>query len=152
MPRYITKQDIIDRYGEDLFAQVADLDCDAVADVDPVTNAIADAEACIDSHLGNRYRLPLPGIISDTDPTLNTIPPALKRPAVDIAIYFLTSEHPTLTEERTARFEAAKKWLMAVGKSELSLGIDVPPPTRNGGVVRTGPDRVFTRDKTDGIL
>jgi phage gp36-like protein len=150
--KYITKSDIIDRYGEDLFVQVADLNCDGTADIDAVIQAIEDAEACVDSYIGNRYALPLPGIISATTPALNTVPAALIRPTVDIAIYFLTSEHPTLTEERTKRYDQAKVWLKMVGNSELSLGVDEPPPSRNGGVVRYGPARVFTRDKTGGLL
>ncbi len=152
MPKYITKQSIIDRYGEDLFTQVADLDCDDVADVNPVDSAIADAEACVDSFLGNRYTLPLPGIVSTIDPSLNTVPAALIRPTVDIAVYLLTSEHPSLTEERKARWEQAKMWLKKVANEEIALGIETPPPTRNGGVVRTGPDRKLTRDKTRGLL
>lgn len=152
MPKYVTRTDIVDRYGEDIFTQVADLDCDGVADINPVDTAILDAEACADSFLGIRYLLPLPGIISAVDPVLNTVPPTLKRVVVDIAVYFLVSDHPTLTEERTKRFENAKKWLMMIGDGEVALGLDVPPPTRGGTVKRTGPDRQFTRDKTRGLL
>ena len=152
MPKYITRQDIIDRIGEDNFAQIADLDCDDTVDGSPVDTAIADAEACADSFLGNRYRLPLPGITSTVDPLLNTVPPALVRPVVDIAVYLLSQDHPVLTEDRLNRYTRAKEWLKKVAMSELSLGVDIPPPTRNGGVVRTGPDRAFTRDKTSGIL
>lgn len=56
---YATRQDIIDRYGEDELIVAADHDEDGVADATVVEQGLADASDEIDAYLAGRYTLPL---------------------------------------------------------------------------------------------
>lgn len=154
MPQYISKQVIIDRYGEDFLSRMADRNDDQDLDEDPVDRAIRDAESEADSYIGVVYTLPLPGVTDREDPENNSsVPYSLRRVCVDIAVYRLVAEHDELTKERRKRYDDAIVWLTKVSESKVSLGI----PTESAenmpaGVKRYGPDRVFTRDDTDGLV
>lgn len=155
MPRYITRDDIIDSIGENDFTVLADVDGDGGSDDDPVSRAIAAAEVMADSYVGNRYALPLPGIISDVDPTLNTVPEMLKMVCVDIAVYRLASKDAgRQTEEIKNKYAEALKWLGKLVQRQVTLGVEEAstPPTRHGGVFQRGPDRVLTRDNLRRLL
>lgn len=152
MPRYITQQDVIDAYGQNRFALLADHDNDSATDDDMAAAAIAGAEAEIDSYVGHRFAMPLPGIVSNVDPSLNTVPENIRLRSVDIAVYRLAKDHDQLTKERRARYDDAIKWLRALSKGQVSLGLDAAPASRDGGVVRTGPDRTHQLDDTSGLV
>lgn len=153
MPLYVSKRDLIDRYGDETVAMLADRDGDADEDVDPVARAIADAEAEINSYIGNRYDLPLPGVIDIDEPSANTdVPTPLRRVAVDIAIYRLAPSHDMLTREQRKRYDDAIKWLEGVAAGSISLGIADTAPAVGGGLVVTSNPRIFTRDTTDGLV
>lgn len=151
MPFYIARASVEKRYGEEFTVFNSDRDADLDQDRDAVACAIVDAEAEVNSYVARRHPLPLPGVTDIPDPEANaSVPPELRRVAVDIAVYRLASEHDKLTEERRQRYEDAVKWLcmLAEGKVVLTTGSVEPV----GGVTREGPDREFTRSKMDGLL
>ena len=76
---YATQADILDQLDEDILIQLTDdADTGDVVD-DVVTRAIADADAEIDGYCGKRYSVPF-----------DTVPPIIRKFAVDIAIYTST--------------------------------------------------------------
>lgn len=154
MPQYVSKQAIIDRYGEDFLSRMADRNDDQDLDEDPVDRAIRDAESEVDSYIGVVHSLPLPGVTDRDDPENNSsVPYVLRRVCIDITVYRLASEHDELTKERRRRYEDAIAWLMKVSESKVSLGIPTDvAETAPSGVKRYGPNRIFTRDDTDGLV
>ncbi len=154
MPQYISKQVIIDRYGEDFLSRMADRNDDQDLDEDPVDRAIRDAESEADSYIGVVHSLPLPGVIERDDPENNSsVPYVLRRVCVDIAVYRLASEHDELTKERRKRYDDAIAWLTKVSESKVSLGIPTDvAETMEAGVRRYGPERVMKREDTDGLV
>lgn len=152
MPRYITQQSVIDSYGGTRFALLADQDNDGATDPPGSGAAILAAEAEVDSYVGHRYAMPLPGIVSSTDPSLNTVPENVRFRCIDIAVYRLAQDHDQLTDERRKRYDDALAWLRMLSAGEVSLGVDAPPATRNGGVERVGPERTHQLSQTSGLL
>lgn len=152
MPQYITQQDIIDRVSADFFVGVSDRDGDQITDHSAVLSAIDDAEAEVNSYLGQRYSIPLSGVTSLEDPTLNEFPFILRRITSDIAIYRLANEHDRLTKEIRVRYEDSILWLEKVSRYEASLGASSVPATLHGGPQFIGPERIFVRDKMAGLV
>lgn len=131
---YCTKQDLIDRFGEDELIQLTDRANLGVIDDTVLNQAIADADAEINGYLAN-YSLPL-----------TTVPTVLVRGACDIARYFLYDD--AATEQVTKRYEAVLKFLGQVAKGVISLGIDASgnKPTPSDGAVMESGGRVFGRN------
>jgi phage gp36-like protein len=154
MPQYITRQDIIDTIGENDFTVLSDRDGDGSADDGVIDRAIAAAEVVANSFVGNRYSLPLPGIVDEDDPTANTVPAMLVMACVDIAVYRLASDAGRMTEQIKDRYSDSIKWLTKLVARQVTLGVreDATPPTLHGGVFRTGPDRVMTREGLKRLL
>ncbi|OUR62055.1 hypothetical protein A9Q74_06295 [Colwellia sp. 39_35_sub15_T18] len=108
---YCTKQDLIDRFGEDELIDLTDRDNMSVIDETVLDQAIADGSAEMDGYLGGRYQLPLV-----------TVPPVLKALCCNIARYKLYDEQAS--EQVTKRYDSAIKFLFSVSKGEISLGVD----------------------------
>lgn len=136
---YAVQQDLIDRYGEDALLEVADSDFDGLVDAEVVAVALADASDEIDVYVGSRYQLPL-----------IPVPPLLKRLAVDIALYKLSTAG-ALTDEKRQRYEDALRLLRDIAAGRASLGIEVPAPTRSGSVELSGPGRQFNRSNLNRL-
>lgn len=140
---YSTQTDLLKRISEDELIQLTDKsDADAI-NTAAVTQAIADADAEIDSYCG-RYTLPFA-----------PVPVMVKKISVDIAIYNLYGLTPTLKipEDIQKRYENAAKFLLNVSKGLISLGADAPDEATDGGAetTRTKADRIFTTRKvSDG--
>jgi phage gp36-like protein len=153
MPRYVSTQGIINAYGEEKVTLLADKNDDGEADLTCVVRAIAFAEGLVDSYLGVVYDLPLPGIVDMTEPESNTyVPGVLPGYVADIALYRLAADHDKLTKELRQRYEDALAWLQRVADGGLSIGLPDPTPTAGGGVEHWTNERIFTRDKTDGLV
>lgn len=129
---YATRTDIEERYGADLLAVIADVDGDGVVDDAVVERALADASGEVDTYVSARYSLPLP-----------SVPTALVRVAVDIAVYRIASTADRATEEQRTRYEDAVALLARVAKGTASLGIAThdAPATSGARVVATSPRR-----------
>lgn len=151
MPFYISTQSVSKRYGEEFLTFNADRDHDSDTDHDAVDCAIRDAEAEVNSYIVKRHPLPLPGVTDIPLPEANvSVPPELRRVAVDIAVYRLAAEHDRLTKERRKRYDDALAWLKMFCEEKVSLTIG--GITTAGGVTREGPCRIFTREKMDGLI
>ncbi len=144
------QSDITDLYGPDALA-AADQDGDGVIDAAQVSKALASAGAEIDSYIGVRYALPVPG----SHPHLTQI-------CVDIALYRLSNARGWVTDELRQRYEDALKALRAYadGKAALTLPADPTDPDAFGDsdssqgprpMLTSGPERIFSRDKLRGL-
>ena len=150
MPFYISRASVEQRQSEEAVNFAADDDADFDLDDEKLTLAIVDAEAEVNSYVAVCFELPLPGITDRTDPEANaSVPPELRRVAVDITMYRLVPEHDQLTKERRKRYDDAIKWLEKLAAKKVTLTLAAPA---SGGVTRYGPDRVFTRAKMDGLV
>jgi len=109
---YATRQAMIDRYGENELIQLTDRARLGVIDDAVLGQALADAGAEIDGYLAVRYTLPL-----------DHTPPVLMRVACDVARYRLFDD--AAPEEVRNRYTDAVKWLAAIARGLVSLGM--PP-------------------------
>ncbi len=114
---YATEQDLIARYGKAAVIIASDRDGDGQSDAGVIDTALADASALIDTYVGARYALPL-----------DSVPLSLKRCCVDIAMYQMSADAATATEEQRHRHSDAMKHLKAIANGTASLGLDTPPP------------------------
>lgn len=130
---YAAQADIENRYGSNLLLTIADPDGTGQVNTGTVALALADASELIDSHLQERYQLPLA-----------TTPSILVVVAVDVAVYRIAT---LPTEEMRKRYEDALKLLKSISKGELQLGLAPPPTTQGQAAVITGPARRFGRGK-----
>ncbi|WP_424682921.1 gp436 family protein [Frateuria sp. YIM B11624] len=130
---YAIQADIDSRYGSNLLLTIADRDGDGVVDTDAVLLALADADDVINSHLAERYQLPLA-----------TVPPLLVKAAVDLAVYNL-AELPT--DEMRNRYNDALKALKNIATGVQQLGLAPPPSTTGQAATFVGPDRKFGRNQ-----
>ena len=138
---YCTKQDLIDRFGQNELVDLTDRNSLGVIDDSVLNQAIADASAEMDGYLGGRYALPLV-----------TVPPVLKALCCNIARYKLYDEQAS--DQVTKRYDSAVKFLFSVSKGEISLGVD------SLGANATSTDlpqmqsagSVFARNKSTGFI
>lgn len=140
---YASLQTLIDAFGEAEVVRSADRDLDGVADPDVVERALVGADGIIDSRIGVKYELPI-------DP----VPDVLVAYANDIALYRMSMEVGTYTEEKRKRYEDALKWLDQVANGKAVLGGQPEPPPKGGenSVRLTAQPREFTREYSGGIL
>lgn len=130
---YATQQNMIDRFEEKELIQLTDRDNTGAVDAAVLGQALADADAKIDGYLASRYTLPLA-----------SIPSALVRIACDVARYFLYDNHAT--EEVRNRYKDAEKFLISLGKGEITLGPDPAGAQVAGSPQTSAPERVFTNE------
>jgi len=139
---YCTRQDMVDRFGEQELIDLTDRGTPPLGIIDSAVldGAISDASAEIDGYLAGRYELPLA-----------SVPSVLKRIACDLARYHLYDD--AASEHVAKRYDDAIRFLRAVGRGEISLGVDAAgaePQVVNGAEVQSG-GRVFSRDD-DGYI
>lgn len=108
---YCVLQDLRDRYGDQELIQLTDRDGLGVIDEAVIGRAISDADGEIDSYLGGRFDLPL-----------TTVSKAVTRVACDIARYYLYDDKAT--EAVIRRYNDAVKFIRAVGKGDIDVGVD----------------------------
>ena len=135
---YATPQAMIDRYGENELIQLTDrANLGAVGDT-VLDQALADADAEIDGYLAVRYPLPLAHV-----------PPVLTRIACDVARYRLYDDQSP--EEVRNRYTDAVKWLAAIARGFVSLGMPPSEAPAATGPIITSAARVFSRESLDGL-
>ncbi len=144
---YATKADIITIYSEDVL-YVADRDGDGVSDDAAIERALSSASDEIDSYLGVRFTVPY----SHPSEILTQL-------CVDMAIYRLANTRDVMTETIKDRYNDSIKHLIRISDGKATLP---SPPTAEGEepdpqfeaaqpIVQTGPERLFTREKTRGL-
>lgn len=106
-------------------------------------SAIEDADAEMNGYLAKRYELPFP----DNPPILNKL-------GKDIAIYNLFSrigiEEDGREKNYLTRYQAAIRFLEAVGTGKIELGIRTPEQAAHTGFCVQSPERIFSRDSLKG--
>jgi phage gp36-like protein len=138
---YCSKQDLIDRFGNDELVQLTD-DANTGVINDVVLNqAISDASAEMDGYLASRYQLPLANQ-----------PQVLKPLACNITRYLLHDE--SAGDQVTKRYDAAIKSLVNISKGIISLGLTDTGTTAqsNDLVEMQSAGSVFARNKSTGFI
>lgn len=140
---YATSADLIDRFGEAAFLQLADRDRDGQADLDVVARALTDAGGEIDGWLSRRYPVPV-----------TPAPPRLVTLAADIAWYRLHGD--SLAEQSAVRmaYRDALAYLRQVADGAVDLpGVAAAGTTAapSPAVVVAGPGRAFSRTSLRGL-
>jgi phage gp36-like protein len=141
---YCTLADIKKLIAESVLIQLTDDDDLGSVNQDRVDEAIAQADAEVDSYCGARYAVPF-----------TTVPAVVKKCSVDIAIYNLYSRRvEEMPEVRKDRYRNAIRQLEAISKGTVSLGVDPAPSASQDGRAETNKstnDQVFSRDKLEGF-
>jgi phage gp36-like protein len=118
---YCTQTDLEERYSSADLVRFTDHDGDGAADGAVIDQAIADADAEIDSYLGVRYQVPLA-----------TTPESVTNVSITIAWYRLALGRDSVSEAIRKAYEDAIKWLEGVAAGRISIGAD-PAPSEAGG-------------------
>ena len=141
---YCVLDDLKKQVPETVLIQLTDDADTGSIDTDHTDQAIADADAKIDSYCGKRYSVPF-----------SPVPDILKKTSVDIAIYNLYSRRKGAPDHIEKRFNAAIQFLRDVSKGQATLGEDDPdgnpPDSEAPEMSSSNPDRVFTRDTLTGF-
>lgn len=136
---YSTVDDIKKMLPEELIVQLTDDEAAGSINQARVDEAIAQADAEIDSYCGERYAVPF-----------GAPPDIIRKISVDIAIYNLCSRLVReMPEVRAERYRAAVRQLEAISKGRISLGVDPAPSASRDGRAETNrpaDENVFTRD------
>jgi phage gp36-like protein len=128
---YATRQDMLDRFGEQRLIELTDPNAQFIVD-DTLDRALTDADGDIDTHLELRYALPLPAV-----------PTSLKRIACDLARYYLYGD--AAPELVVKRYDAAMRFLRAIADGSVQLGVpDSAAPAADFAEIQGG-GNVFDR-------
>lgn len=138
---YATASDITKRYSAEELLIVSDRNSDGVSDTDIIDQALSDATSEIEAYLGTRYDLPL-----------TSVPAVFTRICVDIAMYRMSENAVSLTEERRRRYEDSITFLKDVSMGKVTIGILEPTEASPNAVTYSTDARVWTRDKTSGLF
>jgi phage gp36-like protein len=138
---YATLQTLIDQVGTDEVTLSSDRDHSGEPDPGVVERALEDASNEIDSYIGSVYKLPV-----------NPVPGVLVTYCGVIALYRMSLETGSYTKEKRQRYEDALRWLRDVAKGVASLGGQIQPESKSGGVRYFTEAREFSRTKLGGIL
>lgn len=139
---YATLQTLIDQVGIDEVTRSSDRDASGAIDPGVVERALDDASSEIDSYVGAVYKLPL-----------NPVPGIVVTYTGIIALYRMSLETGSYTEEKRKRYEDAIRWLRDVAKGVASLDGEVEAaPKSSGGIRYFTEAREFSRTKLGGIL
>ena len=126
---YATQADLESRYSERDLRMVTDPQAQSIDDT-RTKQALDDAQSEIDSHLGQRYQLPLQTLVASAldplvpfVPALLATPMVLKRLSCDIAIYRLQTLRPADdVKDARHRYEDTLKTLRMMAKGEVNIG------------------------------
>lgn len=142
---YATRQDMDDYFGEAEVLIAADRAGDGDADPGVVTSALNAATEEIDSYIGVKYTLPLttiqkPGILLHT--------------CCDIAMFRMSVNGPSMTDDKRSRYDDVIKWLEKVSAGKVTLGPEEDSEVANDVVTVStdNPVRLMTRSKMSGLL
>jgi phage gp36-like protein len=141
---YSTIDDIKKLLPEEILVQLTDDENLGTVNQARVDEAIAQADAEVDSYCGGLYSVPF-----------STVPDVAKKLSVDIAVYNLYSrtvmEMPAV---RAERYRNAIRQLEAISKGIISLGADPAPSAPNDSTAETNKPKdtnVFTRNNLEGF-
>lgn len=137
---YATKQDMIDRFGEEQLIELTDRAEPLTGEInDAVLNAaLVDASATIDSYIARRYKLPL-----------GVVPAVLTSRCMTLAWYALhRGRH---TEETRADYMDATDYLRQLSNGTAVLDVaGSEPPSAHAQARAISSGRTFSRKKDGG--
>ncbi|MCG9965209.1 gp436 family protein [Shewanella cutis] len=109
---YATPDNMLSRFGEQDLTLLTEREDSVPGEINLalLEQALRDASAEIDGYIAGRYVLPL-----------TTVPAVLERNCCDIARYFLYGDKAP--EQVEKRYAAVVKFLTAVSKGDISLGL-----------------------------
>lgn len=109
---YATPDNMLSRFGEQDLTLLTEREDSVLGEINLalLEQALRDASAEIDGYIAGRYVLPL-----------TTVPAVLERNCCDIARYFLYGDKAP--EQVEKRYTAVVKFLTAVSKGDISLGL-----------------------------
>ena len=139
---YATQADMVSRFGEEELIELTDRADPPLGVIDAavLADAIADADAMIDSYIGRRYALPLA-----------TVPAVLVQVACALTRKALFKDLPP--DEVVANHKDAMRYLENVsrGVAELGVaGVEVAADTTGAPQLQSGP-QIFTTDTMKGF-
>jgi phage gp36-like protein len=143
---YATQQDMERYFGATEVLIAADRDGDGEADTNVIQTALDSATQELDSYVGVRYTLPL-----QTTPP----PEILTHICCDVAMYRMSVNTGSMTDEKRTRYEDAIKWLAKLAAGNVTLGYTETEAETSEGSMETSSDnsaRLFTRSKMQGLL
>lgn len=140
MGNYIIQADLKDRLPDSQLLQLTDDTKSGVINAQVVSDVIADAESFVDGYVGAQYAVPL-----------SPVPRLVKTLSIDVAVYFFYLRRQRVPDDIKARYDDARKSLVDIAKSVLSLGPTAPEPVTNSAGEVFGPAREFTREKMSGF-
>ncbi|MCY1376863.1 hypothetical protein D9M69_643870 [compost metagenome] len=118
---YATLVDLTEQFGSNAVLLVADRNEDGEIDAEVVASALTNASAEIDTYVGVKHRLPLP-----------LVPQVLVLRCCEIALYRLSADAGSLTEEKRKRYDDAVAHLRRIASGDASLGLPTPPEESSG--------------------
>jgi len=120
---YVTKQELIDRFGQD---EMPELDGGGDDDA-KITAAITDADGIINLHLRTG---------GYTAPARGQAVVEIKRYAVRIVRYLMNEDTSSMSDEIQARYDEGMGWLKQVSKGDVLLTCEDPSPKMGSVSVR----------------
>lgn len=143
---YATRLAMEALYSVDFIARLVDGDNDGT-DERQISEALVAATSEIDSHLEQRYTVPLPAV-----------PAFIARYCCDIAIYVLAAPASRMTDEIVDRYKAATRHLERIADGKAGLGeaeqansAEADPDTGSSSIMIDADERRFTRDSMKGL-
>lgn len=135
---YSIKTNILKQVSEAVLIQLTDDANTGLVIDETVTQAIADADAEIDSYCGKRYTVPF--VI---------VPEMILKISVDIAIYNLYARRKGAPEDRQKRYDNAVRFLRDVSKGVVALdaGTEITSEAADNFSSVEAEDRLFSRTK-----
>lgn len=140
---YATVADMIVRFGEQDLVLLSWREgaAEGVINTTVVEQALADATAEINGYIGGRHKLPL-----------SAVPEVLIGHCCSIARYLLNGDRAP--EQVTDRYNSVIKYLTAVGKGDLQLGMADDQPAQPSGTIAVMQSEglVFSRRNGRGFI
>jgi len=140
---YSTLTDLKKLIPETVIIQLTDDENTGSVNQERVDEAIASADAEIDSYCGGRYTVPF-----------TTVPDIVRKISVDIAIYNLYSRKvEEIPETRSDRYKNDIRQLGDIATGKITIGETDATVPESGGVQTntTADDRIFTKDSMSGF-
>lgn len=143
MANYADASDLDEYFGSAEVLIAADRDGDGSADTGVVAAGLLAATEEIDSYLAVRYDLPL-----------DATPGVLTRVCCDLAMYHLSVNSPSMTEDKEMRYKNGVAWLTKLSRGTVSLGPEEEEVSvqDNSVISSDSPERLFTRSTMGGLF
>lgn len=140
---YCTRENIQDKITDQDLIRLTDEAGAGVADFSKIDDAIAEAQAEVDSYCVKRHTVPF------ADPA----PAMISKVCKDITVYNLWSLRHAAPDDCEDRYKKAVSYLEKIAAGTVDLGGDSPEQIDDGGPASTksSSDRIFTMDSMESF-